>query len=106
MTGGKAGIHVANAGMGADDILKQAVTVHGTVTGGADAAVHLTGGSIAIGPTGSVKAEATASGVRIGLGGACGWGDGRYALRGTAGYTAADGGNNTYGGGLNLAVRF
>ena len=53
-----------------------------------------------------LKAEATASGVRIGLGGACGWGDGRYALRGAAGYTAADGGNGTYGGGLNLAVRF
>ncbi len=53
VTGGMAGIHVENAGLGAgedetagtdDDILKQTVTVHGTVTGGTDAAVHLAGG--------------------------------------------------------------
>ena len=62
VTGGMAGIYVANAGMGEvkgntpwgnalglkEDVTlalrQQFVTVHGTVTGGTDAAVHLSGG--------------------------------------------------------------
>ena len=63
VTGANAGIYVANAGLDAgeagtaDDILKQTVTVHGMVTGGADAAVHLVGGGrMTVGETGKVYA--------------------------------------------------
>ncbi len=63
VTGANAGIYVANAGLDAgeagtaDDILKQTVTVHGMVTGGADAAVHLVGGGrMTVGETGKVHA--------------------------------------------------
>ena len=59
VTGARAGILVENAGLDAgkagtaDDILKQSVTVHGTVTGGTDAAVHLVGGGrLTVGRTG------------------------------------------------------
>ena len=50
VSGGRAGVYVANAGLDAggdgeaDDVRRQAVTVDGTVTGGTDAAVHLVGG--------------------------------------------------------------
>ncbi len=54
----------------------------------------------------ALKAEAKATGVRVGLGGVYGWGDGRYAVRGSARYDAAGSGNHAIGGGLNLAVRF
>ena len=60
VTGGNAGIWVANAGHEgtADErIMKQTVTVHGTVTGGTDAAVHLVGGGrLTVGATGEVYA--------------------------------------------------
>ena len=63
VTGAVAGIRVANAGLDAgeagtaDDILKQTVTVHGMVTGGTDAAVHLVGGGrLTVGATGKVYA--------------------------------------------------
>ncbi len=63
VTGGSAGIHVENAGLDAggpgtaDDLLKQTVTVNGTVTGGTDAAVHLVGGgTLTVGETGKVLA--------------------------------------------------
>ena len=67
VTGGKTGIYVANAGLNAgedadstaDDILKQTVTVHGMVTGGTDAAVHLVGGgTLTVGAMGKVVAGA------------------------------------------------
>ena len=67
VTGGKTGIYVANAGLNAgedadstaDDILKQIVTVHGMVTGGTDAAVHLVGGgTLTVGEMGKVYAGA------------------------------------------------
>ena len=61
VTGARAGIYVANAGLdaggdgAADGVLKQSVTVHGTVTGGTDAAVHLVGGgTLEVGATGKV----------------------------------------------------
>ena len=63
VTGANAGIRVANAGLDAgeagtaDDILKQTVTVHGMVTGGTDAAVHLVGGGrLTVGEMGKVYA--------------------------------------------------
>ena len=63
VTGARAGIWVANAGLDAgeagtdDDILKQTVTVHGMVTGGTDAAVHLVGGgTLTVGETGKLIA--------------------------------------------------
>ncbi len=61
----RAGIWVANAGLDegragtADDILRQSVTVNGTVTGGTDAAVHLVGGGrLTVGETGILVAGA------------------------------------------------
>ena len=68
VTGARAGIWVANAGLdvGADmtagtddDILKQSVIVDGMVTGGTDAAVHLVGGGrLTVGETGVLVAGA------------------------------------------------
>ena len=62
VTGGMAGVYVANAGaMGTGDtrILKQTVTVNGMVMGGSDAAVHLVGGgTLTVGATGMVVAGA------------------------------------------------
>ncbi len=64
VTGAMAGVYAANAGRGADGILKQSVTVHGTVTGGTDAAVHLSGGGrLTVGEKGRVLAGA--SGVAV-----------------------------------------
>ncbi len=54
----------------------------------------------------TLKATAAESGVRLGLGGVYGWGDGRYAVRGSARYAAAGGDNTAFGGGLSLAVSF
>ena len=69
VTGGNAGIWVANAGHegeGAARILKQTVTVHGTVTGGTDAAVHLVGGGrLTVGEMGRVLAGSSGVGVRV-----------------------------------------
>ena len=59
-----AGIYVANAGWGADGVLKQSVTVNGTVMGGTDAAVHLSGGGrLMVGEMGRVLAGS--SGVAV-----------------------------------------
>ena len=83
VTGGVAGIYVAGAGLGdlAEDsewrtslklaegvdvtgLRRQFVTVHGTVTGGTDAAVHLAGGGVLhVGPTGKVNAGSSGNGV-------------------------------------------
>ncbi len=66
VTGGMAGIYVANAGMGTDDVLKQTVTVHGMVTGGTDAAVHLSGGGrLTVGEMGRVLAGTSGIGVLV-----------------------------------------
>ena len=80
VTGGVAGIKVANAGLGpvgkdsewarflelesdADNVRQQFVTVNGKVTGGTDAAVHLTGGGmLLVGETGEVHAGASVEG--------------------------------------------
>ncbi len=63
VTGGKAGIWVANAGSYDENdglnagLHKQHVTVHGTVRGGTDAAVHLVGGGfLTVGETGEIRA--------------------------------------------------
>ena len=50
--------------------------------------------------------EAEKTGFRLGVGGAHGWGDGRYALRGAAGYAARGSGNGEFDGGISLAMRF
>ena len=69
VTGGMAGIYVANAGaMGTGDarILKQTVTVNGMVTGGSDAAVHLVGGGrLTVGRTGEVLAGSSGRAIRV-----------------------------------------
>ena len=66
VTGANAGIYVANAGMGTDDILKQTVTVHGTVTGGMDAAVHLAGGGrLTVGAMGKVHAGSSGRAILV-----------------------------------------
>jgi len=60
VTGGNGGIYVTALGLGENDVVNPTVTVHGTVTGGkdaADAAVTLAqGGRITVGQTGHVKA--------------------------------------------------
>ena len=65
VTAARTGIYVANAGLDeaaagtGDDVLKQTVAVHGMVTGGAGAAVHLMGGgTLTVGATGRVIAGA------------------------------------------------
>ena len=66
VTGAVAGIYVANAGMGAERILKQSVTVDGMVTGGTDAAVHLAGGGrLTVGSTGKVHAGSSGRAVLV-----------------------------------------
>ena len=83
VTGGVAGIHVTGAGLGdlamdwrtslklAEDtdvtgLRRQFVTVHGTVTGGTDAAVHLAGGGVLhVGPNGKVNAGPSGNGVLV-----------------------------------------
>ena len=66
VTGGAAGVYVANAGRGSDGILNQHVTVHGTVTGGTDSAVHLAGGGrLTVGRTGRVVAGSSGRAVLV-----------------------------------------
>ncbi len=66
VTGAMAGIYAANAGRGADGILKQSVTVRGTVTGGSDAAVHLVGGGrLTVGEKGRVLAGSSGRAVWV-----------------------------------------
>ena len=69
VTGGMAGIYVANAGAmgtGAARILKQTVTVNGMVTGGMDAAVHLSGGGrLTVGQRGKVHAGSSGTAILV-----------------------------------------
>ena len=72
VTGANAGIYVANAGLDegesgiADDILKQTVTVNGTVTGGTDAAVHLVGGGrLTVGRMGKLMAGSSGRAILV-----------------------------------------
>ena len=85
VTGGEAGIHVAGAGLGdlamdsawrtsleldedadVSGLRRHFVTVHGTVRGGTDAAVHLAGGGVLwVGPTGKVLAGSSGNGVLV-----------------------------------------
>ena len=69
VTGGMAGIYVANAGAmgtGAERILKQTVTVNGMVTGGMDAAVHLSGGGkLTVGEMGKVYAGSSGRAILV-----------------------------------------
>ena len=74
VTGGRAGIHVANAGCPVDDgcvpgaagIRDQTVTVHGRVMGGTDAAVHLSGGGfLTVGRTGQLLAGSSGRAILV-----------------------------------------
>ena len=71
VTGGVAGIWVANAGhegTGEDGerIVRQSVTVHGTVTGGTDAGVHLDGGGrLTVGEMGRVFAGSSGRAILV-----------------------------------------
>ena len=66
ITGGRAGIYVANAGIGSDGVRKQHVKVHGTVTGGTDSAVHLAGGGkLTVGRMGRVLAGSSGKAVLV-----------------------------------------
>ena len=57
VTGARAGVWVANAGMGEGNLRKQTVTVNGMVTGGTGAGVHLIGGgTVRVGATGRISA--------------------------------------------------
>ena len=61
VTGAKAGIYVANAGMGEGNVRKQTVTVNGMVTGGEGVGVHMAGGGmVTVGETGRVAGEGDA----------------------------------------------
>ena len=53
-----------------------------------------------------LRSEAEPNWVRMGLGGAHEWNDGRFVLRGSANYAAARGGNRDFGGSASLTVRF
>ena len=53
-----------------------------------------------------LRSEAESTWVRLGLGGAHEWNDGRFVLRGSANYAAARGGNRDFGGSASLTVRF
>ena len=74
VTGGMAGIYVANAGCPVDDgcvpgaagIRDQTVTVHGRVMGGTDAAVHLSGGGfLTVGRTGQLLAGSSGRAILV-----------------------------------------
>ena len=74
VTGGMAGVYVANAGCPVDDgcvpgaagIRDQTVTVHGRVMGGDDAAVHLSGGGfLTVGRTGQLLAGSSGRAILI-----------------------------------------
>ena len=85
VTGGLAGVYVENAGVGSlksewasllnlgeledadvTGLRQHYVTVHGTVKGGTDSAIHLVGGGMLhVGPTGKVLAGASGNGVRV-----------------------------------------
>ena len=53
-----------------------------------------------------LEAEAEATWLRLGLGGAHEWADGRFVLRGAANYAAARRGNRDFAGYASLTVRF
>ncbi len=53
-----------------------------------------------------LKATGEATSVRLGLGAAHSWGEDRYGLQASAGWTAGAGDNNELAGGLSLSVRF
>ena len=53
-----------------------------------------------------LKASSETTGFRAGLGGVHSWGEGRYALQGSASYTSGGSDNSAFGGGLSLSVRF
>ncbi len=74
VTGGRAGVYVANAGCPVDDgcvpgaagIRDQTVTVHGRVMGGEDAAVHLSGGGfLTVGRTGQLLAGSSGRAILV-----------------------------------------
>ncbi len=85
VAGGVAGVYAANAGVGSlksgwasllnldededadvTGLRQHYVTVHGTVTGGTDAAIHLVGGGMLhVGPTGKVLAGSSGVAVRV-----------------------------------------
>ena len=74
VTGAMAGVYVANAGCpvadgcvpGEEGIRDQTVTVHGRVTGGSDAAVHLSGGgNLTVGKTGALIAGSSGRAIRV-----------------------------------------
>ena len=53
-----------------------------------------------------LRALAKTTSVRLGLGGVHSWGEGRYAVQGSASYTAGGGDNSAFGGGLSLSMSF
>ena len=53
-----------------------------------------------------LKASSETTSVRLGLGGVHSWGEGRYAVQGSASYTAGGGDNSAFGGGLSLSMSF
>ena len=53
-----------------------------------------------------LKASSETTGFRVAIGGVHSWGEGRYALQGSASYTSAGSGNSTVGGGLSLSISF
>ena len=53
-----------------------------------------------------LKASARKTRIRAAVGGARAWGEGRYALQGSLGYSTGGGGNRELGAGLDFAVRF
>ena len=54
----------------------------------------------------SLKAKAERTAYRLAVGGARVWGEGRYSLRGSVGYTASGGDNRSLGGGVSFSLRF
>ncbi len=53
-----------------------------------------------------LQASSETTSVRLGLGGVHSWGEGRYAVQGSASYTAGGGDNSAFGGGLSLSMSF
>ncbi len=53
-----------------------------------------------------LSSERDATRARLALGGSHEWGEGRYAVQGAASYAAGRRGNRSYGGALNLKLRF
>ena len=89
----------------ADELLRLRAEAGG-VFATADVERELSGSMQATAADTALAAEAEATWLRLGVGGAHEWADGRFVLRGAANYAAARRGNRDFAGSASFTVRF